>query len=140
MTAMTEREMYCKECGYQLNRLSSSACPECGHPFDPQDSSTFTFERNRRARLWIIRLYLWAMPFWQVSMLVLSMLIFNDVSAGAAAAVLVGLLSGLAFLGSARKSAIFSIACAVIRDASRASFLTAARVTPHWFQKLLKSH
>ena len=33
--------MYCKTCHYDLRKLSSRQCPECGQSFDARDASTF---------------------------------------------------------------------------------------------------
>ncbi|MBU0717421.1 MAG: hypothetical protein KJ749_04160 [Planctomycetes bacterium] len=32
-------EEQCSSCGYPLYRLTSSACPECGTPFGPEDTA-----------------------------------------------------------------------------------------------------
>ena len=33
--------MYCKNCHYSLRLLKSESCPECGKPFDAENSSTY---------------------------------------------------------------------------------------------------
>lgn len=33
--------IFCLGCGYELNGLHESKCPECGRRFDPVDSATF---------------------------------------------------------------------------------------------------
>jgi len=33
---------YCLDCGYTLRGLENHTCPECGRPFDPEDSNTYT--------------------------------------------------------------------------------------------------
>ncbi len=38
---MTTPTKYCLGCGYDLEHLGESGCPECGRTFDPTDSSTF---------------------------------------------------------------------------------------------------
>ena len=35
------RRMCCLSCGYTLNHLCRSICPECGRPFDPQEPRTY---------------------------------------------------------------------------------------------------
>ncbi len=34
--------MYCLKCKYDLRRLPEPRCPECGTPFDPTDSATYS--------------------------------------------------------------------------------------------------
>lgn len=46
MTSRTSQQgrpasRYCRRCGYCLDRLGSSKCPECGKAFDPDDRATF---------------------------------------------------------------------------------------------------
>ena len=38
--------MYCRSCQYDLNGLGTGRCPECGHPFDPADPTTFETRRR----------------------------------------------------------------------------------------------
>jgi len=38
---MTTPTKYCLGCGYDLEHLRESSCPECGRTFDPTDPSTF---------------------------------------------------------------------------------------------------
>ncbi len=33
--------MYCRDCGYRLNELSKTCCPECGRVFDPADLQSY---------------------------------------------------------------------------------------------------
>lgn len=33
---------FCNQCKYNLRRLSSHICPECGNPFDPENEETFS--------------------------------------------------------------------------------------------------
>ena len=42
MARQSESSKYCLECRYCLDHLESDACPECGHGFDPKDTSTFS--------------------------------------------------------------------------------------------------
>lgn len=53
--------IYCRQCGYELVGLSEPRCPECGQPFDPDNSRTF----QRHPRGWLLRWWLrraaWAM-------------------------------------------------------------------------------
>jgi hypothetical protein len=46
MTSLAAK--YCMHCGYNLNNLSGSRCPECGRDFDPNDDSTYV----RRTQRW----------------------------------------------------------------------------------------
>lgn len=39
-------EMFCTKCRYNLRRLESSVCPECGAPFDKNDPTTFSRKSN----------------------------------------------------------------------------------------------
>lgn len=39
--AVTNPTMYCLNCGYVLDGLIGSRCPECGRPFDPGDAGSF---------------------------------------------------------------------------------------------------
>lgn len=34
--------MHCRSCGYELIGLPPGLCPECSHPFDPDDPATWT--------------------------------------------------------------------------------------------------
>ncbi|QQE12131.1 hypothetical protein JD969_01250 [Planctomycetota bacterium] len=38
---LTEIDMYCLNCDYDLYGIDSHSCPECGEPFDPNDERTF---------------------------------------------------------------------------------------------------
>src|SRR5690349_13356792 len=40
----------CLKCGYILDGLAENRCPECGHPFNPVDSSTFDTPSLARIR------------------------------------------------------------------------------------------
>ena len=47
---------FCLRCSYPLEGLIGSRCPECGHAFNPNDSSTFTHcPRLKFLRRWIVR-------------------------------------------------------------------------------------
>ena len=39
---------FCRDCKYDLELLTSQTCPECGRPFDSNDSSTFASSLRRR--------------------------------------------------------------------------------------------
>lgn len=38
--------MYCPSCQYDLSRIDSRRCPECGRPFNPADPTTFDARRR----------------------------------------------------------------------------------------------
>lgn len=42
--------MYCKQCLYDLRRIASLQCPECGRAFDPADSRSFHRSSSRLRR------------------------------------------------------------------------------------------
>ena len=44
----------CLKCAYVLDALKSRKCPECGHPFDPVDPSTFSTRARRDQNRWIV--------------------------------------------------------------------------------------
>ncbi len=44
---MTPAKMYCLDCDYPLDQLSSDRCPECGREFNPDDPSTFRVRLSR---------------------------------------------------------------------------------------------
>ena len=51
-------EARCVRCGYLLRGLPDPVCPECGHPFDPRDATTYKLnDGGRRAfrtpQLWL---------------------------------------------------------------------------------------
>ncbi len=49
----------CLKCAYVLDALKSRKCPECGHPFDPADPSTFrTGARHDKNRWIVVSMYL----------------------------------------------------------------------------------
>lgn len=43
---------YCLQCEYMLDGLREHRCPECGHPFDPDDQRTFKTARRHRFWRW----------------------------------------------------------------------------------------
>ena len=42
--------MYCRKCHYSLRGLENPSCPECGHPYDPDDPGTYDAEPTTRLR------------------------------------------------------------------------------------------
>ena len=48
------RSKYCSKCGYVLDALKIRKCPECGHPFDPVNPSTFSTRARRDKNRWIV--------------------------------------------------------------------------------------
>ena len=49
--------MFCRICQYRLDGLPGGTCPECGRPFDPENS--WSFLRRRRRLQWLVGL-VWA--------------------------------------------------------------------------------
>ncbi len=43
----------CLGCGCVIDRVAGCLCPECGRPFDPEDTRTFQVEPGPRAAWWI---------------------------------------------------------------------------------------
>lgn len=43
----SEPSRFCQRCAYPLDGLGENRCPECGRPFDPEDSETFDGPRAR---------------------------------------------------------------------------------------------
>ena len=64
--------MSCRTCGYDLKSLATSACPECGRPFDMDNPSTYD-SRPREQRL-LIRV---------TASLAISLLCFGAMAGGA---------------------------------------------------------
>lgn len=70
--------MFCRKCHYDLRRLESGRCPECGRPFDPQDpGSTISEVQPWRMRRWILLILLLAAPIavaaaWWLAIVILS--------------------------------------------------------------------
>jgi predicted RNA-binding Zn-ribbon protein involved in translation (DUF1610 family) len=54
---MAQRERsaskYCLQCGYTLDGLTESRCPECGREFDPFNGSSFRRGHDDEERLWL---------------------------------------------------------------------------------------
>jgi hypothetical protein len=44
---------YCLNCRYHLRGLTENRCPECGTPFDPDDSRLLRYAPHTRVRGWI---------------------------------------------------------------------------------------
>ena len=44
----SSREMHCLDCGYRLDHIPSTRCPECGRTFDPADPATTSSTRAWR--------------------------------------------------------------------------------------------
>jgi len=40
--------MRCLKCGYRVRGLTGPSCPECQHPFDPHDPTTYLIENQPR--------------------------------------------------------------------------------------------
>jgi hypothetical protein len=51
--------MYCRGCGYDLQKLDTDRCPECGRAFDPDDHKTYHRTARRYTVRRIIRSHLW---------------------------------------------------------------------------------
>ena len=50
---------YCLQCSYILEGLTENRCPECGRPFDPEQSSTYTTRPWKpKNRIVIVFMYL----------------------------------------------------------------------------------
>ena len=53
---MTDRasaaDIYCRKCDYCLRSLPAGKCPECGHPFNPDDPRTWLPPRKQRGSIW----------------------------------------------------------------------------------------
>ena len=45
--------MKCAACKYDLRRLKSHACPECGRSFDPNDPHSYVSGQSFRVQLWV---------------------------------------------------------------------------------------
>jgi hypothetical protein len=55
--------MYCRGCGYDLRKLDTTRCPECGRGFDPNDASTYHL--SRPVKVWpYIAIWLGLTVFW----------------------------------------------------------------------------
>ncbi len=63
---MTSQEMmHCLNCGYNLRGLPENRCPECGQPFNPDDSETYRSRpRSGSVLLWLslLSVALFALP------------------------------------------------------------------------------
>ena len=46
--------MYCLGCKYDLRKLTITACPECGRPFDPSNPRTYRRAFHHRWRAYLI--------------------------------------------------------------------------------------
>jgi hypothetical protein len=65
-------ERRCVRCGYRLRGISSPLCPECAHPFDPDEKPEFRFKweqfegrgRCRRFVRFLLPFTLLAAPLW----------------------------------------------------------------------------
>ncbi len=51
--------MYCRGCGYDLRKLDTNRCPECGRAFDTTDQKTYHLTYRRYSLRRIVRSHLW---------------------------------------------------------------------------------
>lgn len=62
MRAGTTPTRRCLHCGYVIEHLAESRCPECGRGFDPMDSKTFAI-KQRPTRGWLAAtVVMWIWP------------------------------------------------------------------------------
>src|SRR5262245_55046345 len=66
--------MICLHCGYSLEGLLESRCPECGRPFDLSRPETFWQTTRPKYTKWIWRRWAKPPPWWHVGLVVIATL------------------------------------------------------------------
>jgi rRNA maturation protein Nop10 len=101
--------MHCKDCGYVLNHLPGTTCPECGRQFDPNNPATWSrFLPFSRWRYWL-PLVLMTTALAVVSYLVLLPLAGFGWSATFAVPMMIGCVVGYLARTSGFVQALFGI-------------------------------
>ena len=116
----------CLDCGYILDHLPESRCPECGRGFDPDDPKTyFTSLRSGRKYVWL------AIAGWMV---VGSALVGLDSGAGGNSRWALGGLLAIAAVGFALEVKVFDVTWAALKQPpgtlrSRRTFVVARAIS-----------
>jgi hypothetical protein len=72
--------MYCRGCGYDLRKLDTTRCPECGRGFDPADHKTYHRSARRYTIRRIIRSHLWKLTLTALILYTASYLLLVEAS------------------------------------------------------------
>ena len=64
LQTVSSPQIFCIGCGYALRQITSTRCPECGRPFDPNDPRTMSLGSPlRRWQRWLLQPMGWR-PVW----------------------------------------------------------------------------
>ena len=70
--------MYCRQCGYFLEHIESTACPECGRGFDADNPASYDLYSTEHLERRYIKRGLILLGIFAISFIILSIYIYNE--------------------------------------------------------------